>query len=107
MGQRHFYLVAAAIIGTLVPWWFFGSFFATEGLNVGGFAAALIINGAAGGFTADVLISLAIFWIWSWHDARERGVGRWWLALPASACLGLSLAMPLYFYLRASKEALA
>ncbi len=101
MGQRHFYLVAA-IIGTLVPWWFFGSFFATEGLSVDGFGAALFTNGAAGGFTADVLISLVVFWVWSWHDARQRGVGRWWLVLPASACVGLSLAMPLYFYMRAA-----
>lgn len=100
MTARNFYLAMAAF-GTVVPWLFFGSFFARYGLDVPIFLQSLFANGAAGGFTADVLISIVVFWVWSWRDAARRDVARWWLVLPASFLVGLSLALPLYLYLRA------
>jgi len=51
---KRFYLVCA-IIGTIIPWLFFASFFATEGFNIPLFAESLFANGAAGGFVADLL----------------------------------------------------
>lgn len=104
MRIRRFYLLAA-IVGTIVPWLFFGGYFAgsqvsTGGVSIAGFVGALFANGAAGGFSADVLISIPVFWVWSWHDARRHSIGRWWLVLPAGCVVGLSLAMPLYFFLR-------
>lgn len=89
-----------AAIGTIIPWLFFGSFFAMHGLNVWLFLQSLFANGAAGGFSADVLITIFIFWVWSWQDANRNNVARWWLVLPASFLVGLSLALPLYLYLR-------
>jgi hypothetical protein len=47
-----------------------------------------------------VLISLLVFWVWSYTDSRARGVRRWWLVIPASFAVGLSLTLPLYLYLR-------
>lgn len=89
-----------AIVGTLIPWLFFGAFFSVEGLNVPFFVQSLFVNGAAAGFSADVLITIIVFWVWSWNDAAKNGVATWWLVLPASFCVGLSLAFPLYLYLR-------
>ncbi|MFD1827994.1 DUF2834 domain-containing protein [Mumia zhuanghuii] len=97
--MRLFY-ASAAVVGTIVPWVFFGAFFAEEGVDLPLFAQSLFTNGAAGGFAVDVLISLVVFWVWSWRDARELAVGRWWLVLPASCLVGLSLALPLYLFLR-------
>lgn len=102
MSAKTFYL-AMAIIGTLVPWVFFGTFFAEHGADIPLFLRSLFANGAAGGFSADVLISILVFWVWSWHDARGQNVTGWWLILPASFLVGLSLAFPLYLYLRAAK----
>ena len=99
MTVRHFYL-AMAIAGTLVPWLFFGTFFAQQGPDIAPFLKSLFANGPAGGFSADVLISILVFWVWSWRDAARHGVARWWLVLPASFFVGLSLALPLYLYLR-------
>ena len=99
MTVRNLYL-AAAIVGTLIPWLFFGTFFAQNGLNIPLFLQSLFVNGAAGGFSADVLISIPIFWLWSWRDAARYNVARWWLVLPASFFVGLSLSLPLYLYLR-------
>lgn len=99
MNAKRLYL-CTAVIGTVVPWIFFWEFFALHGVNIPLFLQSLFVNGAAGGFAADVLISIPIFWIWSWRDAATHGVARWWLVLPASFFVGLSLALPLYLYLR-------
>lgn len=97
--MRWFYLVMM-VVGTVVPWALFGGFFAAEGLDVPLFVRSLFPNGAAAGFTADVLLSIAVFLVWSWSDAQRVGVRRWWLVLLATCLVGLSLSLPLYLYLR-------
>jgi len=99
MKIKNFYLVMA-VVGTILPWLMFGSFFLTNGPDIPLFMRSLFINGAAGGFSVDVFISIFVFLIWSWRDASKQQVGRWWLVLPASFLVGLSLALPLYLYLR-------
>ena len=96
---RHFYL-GMAVVGAVVPWLFFGSFFFENGPDAPLFLRSLFANGAAGGFTADVLLSIAVFLVWSWRDASRNHVSRWWLVLPASCLVGLSISLPLYLYLR-------
>lgn len=96
---KTFYLVSA-IVGTVIPWLFFATFISTEGLDIPLFVTSLFANGAAGGFSADVLISIVVFWVWSYTDSRQHEVKRWWLVLPAGFTVGLSLALPLYLYLR-------
>lgn len=96
---KNFYL-GAAVLGTVIPWLFFGSFFASEGIDIPLFIESLFANGAAGGFSADILISIAVFWVWSYTDAQANRIERWWWVLPAGFTVGLSLALPLYLYLR-------
>lgn len=102
--MKRFYLVCA-IIGTIVPWFFFARFFAAQGFNIPLFVQSLFANGASGGFVADVLISFVVFLVWSFYDAQKLDVNRWWLVLPASFLVGLSLALPLYLYMRADYQA--
>lgn len=96
---KIFYLITA-IVGTIIPWMFFANFFTTQGIDIPLFISSLFVNGAAGGFSADVLISILVFWVWSYRDSRQHNVNRWWLVLPTSFTVGLSLALPLYLYLR-------
>lgn len=97
--MRIFYL-SAAVAGTVIPWLFFADFFSRFGLDLPLFLQSLFHNGAAGGFSADVLISLLIFWVWSYRDARNLALPHWWLVLPSSCLVGLSLSLPLYLFLR-------
>ena len=90
----------AAFAGTVVPWLFFGGFIAENGINLPLFVAMIFATKPASGFAADLLICCAVFWIWSWRDAREAGIRGWWLTIPAVWLVGLSLALPLYFWLR-------
>ena len=100
MNERTLYLLAA-IVGAVVPWVFFGGFIADEGLDLGAFICALFVNGAAGGFSADVLISGTAFLVWSWFDSRRIDLRAWWLYLPALFGIGLSFALPLHLWRRA------
>lgn len=104
--MRWFYLVMM-VIGTVVPWVFFGGFFAAEGLDLPLFLTSLFPNGAASGFTADVLLSIVVFLVWSSADAQRLDVRRWWLVIPATCLVGLSLSLPLYLYLRETRAARA
>jgi len=97
--MRNFLLLAAAA-GTIIPWLFFGRFVAANGLDLFAFLTQPFVNGAAGGFTADAIIAAIAFLVWSNVDARERGVAHWWITIPATLAVGLSLALPLYLILR-------
>lgn len=92
--MRSVYLVLA-VAGILVPYAFFLSFAASDGLNMGAFVSALFANGAAGGFTADLLISSLVFWIWMF--SRSEGP-RPWLFILLNLTIGLSCALPAYLY---------
>ena len=96
--MKTFYLLAA-IVGAVVPYAFFLDFFASSGINLGGFVSALFINGAAGGFAADLLITSAVFWVY----LITTGVPRVWLYVLANLTIGLSFALPLYLYLHADE----
>lgn len=61
--MRRVYL-ALSILGAVVPYIFFIGHFRAQGLGLGAFISALFANGAAGGFTSDILISSLVFWIW-------------------------------------------
>lgn len=43
---------------------------------------------------------MLVFWVWSFVDARTHHVKQWWLVIPAGFNVGLSLALPLYLFLR-------
>lgn len=94
--MRHIYL-GLAIAGAVIPIAFFAQFFnGTPAPAPLDFVPALFINGAAGGFTADLLISSIVFWIFMW-SRRAKGPG---LALfvALNLCIGLSCALPAYLF---------
>lgn len=100
---KTFYIIAA-VLGTVIPWIFFARFFFQNGLNLLLILQSLFANGAAGGFSADVLISIVVFLVWSFADARKYNIRNWWLVLPACFTVGLSLALPLYLILKLGYE---
>lgn len=94
------------IVGIVVPWYFFSGFIAQHGLALDGFLAALYANDAAGGFSSDIFISATVFWVWSYCDGQKLKVQHWWLVLPATLFVGLSMALPLYLLMRHTKAEL-
>ena len=93
--MKTIYLILA-IIGALVPYAFFLDFFSTEGWLLETFIGGLFVNGAAGGFAADVLLSSLVFWVYLFN-AREKGL---WVYIAINLTIGLSCALPCYLYIR-------
>lgn len=92
--MKNVYLVLA-IVGAVVPYFFFLQFFAESGINLSAFISALFANGAAGGFTADLLITSGVFWIYMF--SRREGPAPW-LFIVLNLTIGLSCALPGYLY---------
>ncbi len=97
--MRNIYLFLA-IVGALVPYLFFIQFFAEHGLSLPAFVGGLFANGAAGGFTADVLIPSAVFWYYMFNN-RQGPKPLVFVLL--NLTIGLSCALPAYLW-AASRE---
>ncbi len=97
--MRTLYLVLA-VIGAIVPYVFFFQHFSSEGYSLSEFAGSLYANSAAGGFTSDLLLTSAVFWIAMFHQ-RKRGSGpNPALFIALNLFIGLSCAFPAYLYAR-------
>ena len=92
--MKTVYLVLA-VLGAVVPYAMFFGFFAEQGIDLAAFIAALFANGASGGFTADLLISSLVFWIYMF--TRPDGP-KPWLFIVLNLTIGLSCALPAYLY---------
>ena len=100
--MKSLYLVLA-VVGTVVPYLFFFQFFAASGINLPAFVGGLFANGAAGGFSADLLITSLVFWLYLY----ERRESKLWMYVLLNLTIGLSCAVPLYLYLTADNRATA
>ncbi len=98
MSRGTLYLTLA-VVGAVVPYVFFAQFFGAEGWG-GDFVGALFVNGAAGGFSADVLISSLAFWVFLFSEARGQRIARPWLYVAVNLGIGLSCALPLLLWAR-------
>jgi len=97
--MKPFYLVAT-IIGAVVPYLFFIDFFVTDGFAITTFLYAVFANSAAAGFTADLLISSFVFWIWM----MSQQTSKIWLYILVNMTIGLSCALPLYLYMHSDSK---
>lgn len=95
MNRATVYLVLA-VLGAIIPVLFFLRFAMIEGISAAGFVLALFANGAAGGFTADLLISSFVFWIYmfSMQDNGPKPAA----FILINCCIGLSCALPAYLW---------
>jgi len=96
---KSFYLFAA-VIGAIVPGIFFLQFIQFNGLDLPAYTSALFVNGAAGGFSSDLLISSLVFWGYLFQQAKNNSAPRPWLFVALNLGIGLSCALPAYLYAR-------
>jgi len=95
--MKKLYLLLA-VIGAVVPYFFFFQFFQAEGINISAFVSALFVNAAAGGFTTDVLLSSFIFWLFMFKQVKESNGPKPYLFIVLNLTIGLSCALPAYLY---------
>ena len=86
------------IAGTALPVSRFLPFLRDHGLDVKLMVEQLFANPTAAFFGTDVIVSSIVLWVFV--ISERRGVRHWWLALVANVVVGVSLALPLFLYLR-------
>lgn len=102
--MKKVYLVLA-ILGGVIPYIFFFEFIQTHGLDIPGFMKGLFASGASGGFTADLLLTSFVFWIYMFVESRANKGPAPWLFIVLNLSIGLSCAFPAYLYAREVQRA--
>ena len=98
--MKRFYLLLC-VLGTVLPYWQFLRFFLGDGgLDLPAFIGAATANPVAAGFSIDLVVSSAAFWVFLFTDGRRHRIGHLWVYVAANLLVGLSLALPLYLYRR-------
>ena len=95
--MKKIYLILA-ILGGIIPYLFFFKFIQTEGMNLPLFIQSLFVNGAAGGFSADLLLASFVFWLFMFMQAKESNSPKPYLFIILNLAIGLSCALPAYLY---------
>ena len=99
MNRRNVYLVLA-LLGFVLPYWFFFKFLSVNGLNVPLLVQELFANSISTFFAVDLIISFIVFWIYMVGEATRLQMKNWWFYILASLTVGLSFALPLFLYFR-------
>ncbi|NQZ83454.1 MAG: DUF2834 domain-containing protein [Colwellia sp.] len=99
--MKNLYLLLA-ILGGIIPYLFFFQFIQLEGLNLPFFIESLFVNGAAGGFSVDLLISSLVFWLFMFKESKESSNPKPYLFVILNLTIGLSCALPAYLYAKTS-----
>ncbi|MBE0368410.1 MULTISPECIES: DUF2834 domain-containing protein [Pseudoalteromonas] len=98
--MKNLYLILA-ILGGIIPYLFFFQFIQLEGVNIPLFIESLFVNGAAAGFSVDLLISSFVFWFFMFQESKVSSNPKPYLYVIINLTIGLSCALPAYLYAKA------
>jgi len=101
MKAKTLYL-ALCLAGVPVPYWQFLPWTFQHGLNLGLFVHELFANRIGAFFGMDVIVSAVVLVVFSRIEGSRLGIRRRWLVVLAVLTVGVSLALPLFLYLRES-----
>lgn len=103
MTAKRLYLLLA-VVGTVVPYLHFFPWLRQHGLDLPLFFRSIHANGISEFFAADVIVSALVLLV-ALHLEREQLGARRWLPIAALLLVGVSLALPLFLYLREPRKA--
>lgn len=98
----HWFFLILMILGTVIPYSWFGPFLMEHGLNLSLFLEQMLANQIAGFFAWDVILSSVVFLGWVAREAIRGHVRHWWIYPVMNLTVGLSLALPAFLYARES-----
>ena len=91
-----------AIIGAVVPYYFFIAFLTQHGLDMPLMVSDLFANPISTFFAADLLMSCVIFVVYLRREAERLRMHGGWIFVVVLLVVGLSCALPLFLYARES-----
>ena len=99
MRLKTLYL-AFCVVGIALPYWEFVPWVMQHGLNLRLLLAELFANRISAFFGMDVLISAVVLLRFVRVESARLHIRGWWLPVLAVFTVGVSLALPLFLYLR-------
>lgn len=92
--------LALCVLGTILGYWQFLPWLLEHGLNIRLLLHELFANRVSAFFATDVIVSSIVLLVFMRAESARVGVRKRWLAILALLTVGVSLALPLFLYLR-------
>jgi hypothetical protein len=102
MKPKTIYLILC-FLGLILTYWQFLPWVAQNGLNMPLFFHQLFANRISAFFGMDVLVSAAALLVFMRTEASRLDISGRWIPIVALILVGVSLALPLFLYLRERK----
>jgi hypothetical protein len=99
MKLKNVYLLLC-VLGLVVPYSQFVPWLHENGMNLGLLVRQLFANRISSFFGLDVLVSSAVLLVFMRVEGRVLRLQRRWLPIIGLCTVGVSLALPLFLYLR-------
>lgn len=96
---RQLYL-AGAVVGIVLPYAYFLPFLLEHGLDVGLLFSQLFASHISAFFGVDVIVSTLVLWVFVFAEGRRLGMRHLWVYVLCNLTVGVSLALPLFLYVR-------
>lgn len=101
--MKYVYLALAAV-GTVLPWFYFASWFNEFGWSLGAMIDDWNRTDAGTGLVYDLMIAWTALLIAIVVDAARARDWRSLWAIPAATIIGVSAGLPLYLYFREARK---
>ena len=99
MKPKTIYLILC-FFGAALPYWQFVPWVAAHGLNLALFVREGFANRISAFFGMDVLVSALVLLVFLRIEAARQGIRYRWVPVLGLIAVGVSLALPLFLYLR-------
>ena len=99
MTLKSVYLLLC-VVGTVAPCALFLPFVRDHGLDLRLFVEQLFATPVSGFFGMDVIVSSVVLWVFVFVEGRRLGMQHRWVPIVANLVVGVSLALPLFLYMR-------
>jgi|SRR5208282_48913 len=102
MKPKTMYLVLC-LVGALVPYSQFVPWVFEHGMNLSLFVRELFVNRISVFFGMDVLVSAVVLVVFIRIESTRLSIRRRWVPVLAVLLVGVSLALPLFLYMREAR----
>ena len=96
--------LGAAVLGTVLPYYYFVQFLLEHGPNIGLMIQLLFQNRISVFFGMDVLVSALVLLAFILAEGERLDAGRRWACVVGTLLVGVSLGLPLFLYFKASES---
>jgi hypothetical protein len=97
---RERLLLFFTVVGFVVPNAFVITYFAREGVDVGGYFSAWTASIPSTQLLLDLVIAAFAFFVWAAVEGPRAQIRRWWVCIPATLLVGLCFGLPLFLLMR-------